>query len=155
MYSYAMCSTFRYILRVVGASYGSLPEGAILAGHDKDGGLLYIGRAFYESDILPAKIVPKHGTAYVAHGGQEHLVSHYEVLCNGTAMWQTASEGNVPEEALAAGMTKEGEKLYVGRVFHDGTLTPGKVQTSHGVCYIPYGGEEIPFKDYEVLIIKQ
>ena len=44
-------------------------------------------------------------------------------------MWQTASEGHVPEEALAAGMTKEGEKLYVGRVFHDGTLTPGKVQT--------------------------
>lgn len=63
----------------VGASYGSLPEGAILAGHDKDGGSLYIGRAFYESDILPAKIVPKHGAAYVAHGGQEHLVSHYEV----------------------------------------------------------------------------
>jgi hypothetical protein len=44
-------------------------------------------------------------------------------------MWQTASEGHVPEEALAAGMTKEGEKLYVGRVFHDGTLTPGKVRT--------------------------
>lgn len=63
----------------VGASYGSVPEGAILAGHDKDGGSLYIGRAFYESDILPAKIVPKHGAAYVAYGGQEHLVSHYEV----------------------------------------------------------------------------
>jgi hypothetical protein len=56
-----------------------VPEGAILAGHDKDGGMLYIGRAFYESDILPAKIVPKHGAAYVAYGGEEHLVSHYEV----------------------------------------------------------------------------
>jgi len=65
--------------RWVGASYGSVPEGAILAGHDKDGGPLYIGRAFYESDILPAKIVPNQGAAYVAHGGQEHLVSHYEV----------------------------------------------------------------------------
>ena len=63
----------------VGASYGSLPEGAVLAGHDKDGGSLYIGRAFYESDIVPAKIVPNHGAAYVAHGGEEHLVSHYEV----------------------------------------------------------------------------
>jgi hypothetical protein len=141
--------------RWVGASYGSVPEGAILAGHDKDGGPLYIGRAFYESDILPAKIVPNQGAAYVAHGGQEHLVSHYEVLCYGIAMWQTASEGHVPEEALTVGMTKEGEKLYVGRVFHDGTLTPGKVHCSHGVCYIPYGGEEIPFKEYEVLIIKQ
>jgi hypothetical protein len=44
-------------------------------------------------------------------------------------MWQAASEGHVPEEALAVGMTKEGEKLYVGRVFHDGTLTPGKVRS--------------------------
>jgi len=52
-----------------------------------------------------------------------------QVLCHGIAMWQSASEGNVPEEALAVGMTKEGEKLYVGRVFHDGTLTPGKVRS--------------------------
>ena len=56
-----------------------MPEGAILAGHDKNGGSLYIGRAYYESDILPAKIVPNHGAAYVAYGGQEHHVSHYEV----------------------------------------------------------------------------
>jgi len=63
----------------VGASHGSVPEGAIRAGHDKDGGSLYIGRAFYESDILPAKIAPNHGAAFVAHGGQEHQVSHYEV----------------------------------------------------------------------------
>lgn len=65
--------------RWIGASFGSVPEGAILGGHDKDGGSLYIGRAFYESDILPAKIAPSHGGAFVAHGGQEHPVSHYEV----------------------------------------------------------------------------
>jgi hypothetical protein len=67
-----------------------VPEGAILAGHDKDGGSLYIGRAYYESDILPAKIVPNNGAAYVAHGGQEHQVSHYEVqIC-------TALHSNAP-----------------------------------------------------------
>lgn len=55
-----------------------------------------------------------------------------QVLCHGIAMWQTARQGHVPAEALAAGMTKEGEKLYVGRVFHDGTLTPGKVQYALG-----------------------
>jgi hypothetical protein len=52
-------------------------------------------------------------------------------------MWQTASDGNVPVEALAVGMTKEGEKLYVGRVFHDGTLTPGKVR-SWEWCLVGY-----------------
>lgn len=52
-----------------------------------------------------------------------------QVLCHANAMWQTASGGHVPEDAFSAGMTKEGEKLYVGRVFHDGTLTPGKVRS--------------------------
>jgi hypothetical protein len=67
-----------------------VPEGAILAGHDKDGGSLYIGRAYYESDILPAKIVPNHGAAYVPYDGQEHHVSHYEVrIC-------TALHSNAP-----------------------------------------------------------
>lgn len=61
-----------------------------------------------------------------------------QVLCHGTAMWQTASEGNVPEEALAAGMTKEGERLYVGRVFHDGTLTPGKVRSWEQCLVVGY-----------------
>jgi len=66
-----------------------LPEGAILAGQDKDGGPLYIGRAFFESDILPAKIVPRHGAAYVAHGGQEHLVSNYEVQICTALRWES------------------------------------------------------------------
>jgi hypothetical protein len=75
----------------VGTRDGFLPEGAILAGHDKDGGPLFIGRAFYESDILPAKVVPRHGAAYVSYGGQEHPVSHYEVqIC--TALRLEASE---------------------------------------------------------------
>jgi len=33
-------------------------------------------------------------------------------------------------------------------------MTVGKVQQSHGVCYIPYGGEELSFPDYEVLVPK-
>jgi hypothetical protein len=70
-----------------------------------------------------------------------------QVLCHGNAMWQSASDGHVPEEALAAGMTKEGERLYVGRVFHDGTLTPGKVRSWEWrlvvgyVINVSYGGE--------------
>ncbi|XP_069675581.1 natterin-3-like [Periplaneta americana] len=137
----------------VGGSNGHVPEGAIRVGHDKDGGPIFIGRAYFGSDILPAKIIPHHGAAYVPHGGQEHPVYNYEVLCNGQAMWQNASDGDVPPNALHVGTTQNGELLYVGRVLHDGTLTPGKVQPSHGVCYIPYDGMEIPYKQYEVLIM--
>lgn len=41
--------------------------------------------------------------------------------------WEYASGGNVPPEAIAVGQTVDGEKLYVGRALHEGTLTPGKV----------------------------
>lgn len=56
-----------------------MPDGAVRAGHDKDGGTLFIGRAYFETDVLPAKIVPNHGAAYVSFAGQEHQVMHYEV----------------------------------------------------------------------------
>lgn len=138
----------------IGGSFGSVPDGAVRAGRDKDGGALFVGRAYFETDILPAKIVPNHGAAYVSFDGQEHQVMHYEVLCGGEAMWQVASDGQVPTNAFPVGTTRDGERLYVGRVFHDGTITPGKVHPSHGVCYIPYDGLEIQFKEYEVLIMK-
>lgn len=49
------------------------------------------------------------------------------------------------------GESEDGEPLFVGRVNHEGTLTIGKVQPSHGSCYIPYAGQELAFTDYEVL----
>lgn len=33
--------------------YESIPEGAILAGHDQDQSPIYIGRAWHEGDQLP------------------------------------------------------------------------------------------------------
>lgn len=27
-----------------------------------------------------------------------------------------------------------------------------QVQPSHNVCYVPFGGEEVPLSDYEVLV---
>ena len=42
-------------------------------------------------------------------------------------LWQNSSGGQVPPEAVAVGETLTGEKLYAGRVMHDGTLTLGKV----------------------------
>lgn len=50
-----------------------------------------------------------------------------------------------------AGETSGGEPLFVGRARHEGTVTLGKVQPSHGVCYIPYGGQEVAYDNYEIL----
>lgn len=74
------------------------------------------------------------------------------MLCGSSGTWVRTSGGNVPPNALPAGETEEGEPLFVGRVSHEGTLTPGKVQASHGVLYIPYGGQEVAFPDYEILV---
>lgn len=54
--------------------------------------------------------------------------------------------------ALPGGQSEDGEPLYIGRVIHDGALTVGKVQPSHGCLYIPYGGQELSFKEYEILL---
>ena len=52
---------------------------AIKAGVDKDGGDIYIGRATHNGEIQPAKVVPNHGCAFVAWGGEEHRKDEYEV----------------------------------------------------------------------------
>jgi hypothetical protein len=45
--------------------------------------------------------------------------------------WQSGSGGHIPPDSVAVGETASGEKLYVGRVLHDVTLTLGKVRLSH------------------------
>jgi hypothetical protein len=57
---------------------------------------------------------------------------------------------DIPGHAFPGGETEDGEPLFVGRASHEGTLTVGKIQPSHGVCYIPYGGQEMAFSDFEI-----
>lgn len=133
-------------------AHGPLPDGAVHAGHDADGSPLYIGRAYHEGDQLPAKVIPSKQVAYVAYNGQEIPKHQYEVLCGGNTTWVSSSHGNVPPNAVLGGRTSTGEPLYIGRTSFSGSLTPGKVHPSHGSLYIPFGGSEIPFKSYELLI---
>ncbi|XP_011504091.1 PREDICTED: C3 and PZP-like alpha-2-macroglobulin domain-containing protein 8 isoform X2 [Ceratosolen solmsi marchali] len=129
---------------------GVLPPGAVVGGEDDEP--LYIGRANHEGALLPGKVKFSHGVCYVAWGGLEHTKTEYQVLCNCSPMWMPVSGNNIPPNALPAGQTEDGEPLFVGRINHQNTLTLGKVHPSHGCLYIPFGGEEIPFNDYEILI---
>lgn len=129
-------------------------DGAVRAGVDADGMHIYVGRAFYANDLLPAKVVLDRNTAYVSHGGQEHEVTEFELLRYGNFAWEFASHGSVPVGAVETGRTTDGEPLYTGRCVHEGTQTPGKVQPSHGCLYIPFGGVEHKIYEYEVLVQK-
>ena len=44
----------------------------------------------------------------------------------------------------------DNEQVYVGRASHEGALIPGKVVPSHGVCYVPWGGQEHGKTEYQV-----
>lgn len=130
---------------------GQVPPRSFAGGED-NGEPVYVIRAQFSGGLVPGKLLPSHGQGYVPWGGAENGVSQYEVLCDFPGQWLACSGGNIPPNALTAGQTEEGEPLYVGRVVHDGALTVGKVQQSHGVCYIAYGGEELSFPEYEILV---
>uniref|UniRef100_A0A8D8V9P8 Natterin-4 n=1 Tax=Cacopsylla melanoneura TaxID=428564 RepID=A0A8D8V9P8_9HEMI len=137
----------------VTSQHGRIPDDAVKVGKDADGGKLYIGRAWHEGDLLPAKVAPRHSGAFVPWGCAEHSKFEYEVLVADSHLvsWVASSNGNVPPQALQIGRTVQGEPLYAGRVAHAGTVTPGKIHPSHGVLYIPWGGKELNFNEYEVL----
>ena len=63
----------------VPARGGNVPAHAVLGGRDLNGGPIYVGRARFSSDLLPAKVVPKHRTAFVPFAGKEHRIAAYEV----------------------------------------------------------------------------
>ncbi|XP_067628390.1 uncharacterized protein [Eurosta solidaginis] len=135
----------------VPAANGTVPPSAVEGGFDGSE-QLYIARARHGGDLIPGKLQPSHGNCYVAWGGGEHAVAEYEVLCSGGGQWVRVQDGNIPPNAFPAGETSEGEPLFIGRATHNGTITVGKVQPSHGSCYIPYGGEEVAFKEFEVYV---
>lgn len=56
-----------------------MPPGAVHAGQDLDGGPIYVGRAYHQGDLLPAKICPSHRCAFVSHGGRQVEEHTYEV----------------------------------------------------------------------------
>ncbi|XP_067006447.1 uncharacterized protein [Anabrus simplex] len=132
---------------------GPIPRGAVIAGNTKDGQKLFVGRADHQGEILPAKVISR-GCAFVPHGGVEHIKFDFEVLCNAPVSWQPGAFGNVPPKALPVGVTSSPEPLYYGRVIHDGALIPGKIQPSLRKCFVPYGGKELLFDMYEVLVLK-
>jgi hypothetical protein len=74
----------------VPARGGSVPAHAVPGGRDHSGGPIYVGRARFSSELLPAKVVPNHRTAYVSFAGKEHRVTNYEVKTARAFHWNTA-----------------------------------------------------------------
>ncbi|UYV82900.1 hypothetical protein LAZ67_22001320 [Cordylochernes scorpioides] len=136
---------------------GSLPGTPVQGGVDSNGEPIYVGRAHHNGDNIPGKVVPSHGCCYVSWSGDEHSHHDYQVLCNPSYSqleWQWADGSNIPPGAIQGGATADGEPLYIGRHEHDGSMTIGKVHPSHGCVYLPFGGSEHSYSNYEILVCR-
>lgn len=61
------------------ASNGQIPSNALPGGFDANNEQLYVARAEHNGALIPGKLVPSHGVAYVAWGGVENPKENYEV----------------------------------------------------------------------------
>lgn len=74
------------------------------------------------------------------------------VIAEDAVSWVDGSGDVIPENAIQGGLTADGEVLYVGRATHEGALTIGKFHPSHSTVYISYGGAEIGYPEFQVLV---
>lgn len=102
--------------------------------------------------FLLGKVVPSHKGIYIASNGLEIHLPNYEVfVTHGPGQWIRTSKSSIPPSAILAGKRLV-ENLFVGRVLHNGTLTPGRVHPPSECCVISYDGREYYFENYEILI---
>ncbi|KAK7868155.1 hypothetical protein R5R35_003030 [Gryllus longicercus] len=138
-------------------AHDARPQRPVRAGTDLDGGPLYVGRAWHQSQLLPAKVAPKHQGAFVAWKGREHskFFMQFEVLhlLRGRAEWIEASDGDIPAQAFPVGITSSGRQAFAARASVQGVVTPGRIVEGDNCCYVPYGHKEWAFENYEVLAI--
>uniref|UniRef100_A0A2M3ZJU7 Putative farnesoic acid o-methyltransferase-like protein n=1 Tax=Anopheles braziliensis TaxID=58242 RepID=A0A2M3ZJU7_9DIPT len=129
-----------------------IPPNAVVGGH-YGRTTLYIARSFHEGSITPGYVARDSYECTLPWGGKMHKKHRYEVLCTpGEFVPYDTTDDTTLLHATPAGVSEQGEPLYIGRVSHEGKLINGKIQRSHSVCYIPYKGKELNFKNYEIFV---
>lgn len=136
-----------------------IPAKAVIGGHLGDETSLYLGHAFHDDHMLPARITPYTGTAQVTFAGKSHDKQEFQYFIQRAVniQWIPARDGFVPEGAIISGRMSNGEALYFTRIHRTDVngrneIIPGKVYASHGIAYYAYNGTELCSKEYEVLV---
>lgn len=139
------------------ASGGETVEGAIVAGSTGDGAELHIARAQMEhEELAPGKLHIGYECAFIPLDGAEQCVDEYEVLSNAgdvEVTWVSASNGEVPVGAVEGGRGSGGDPIYLTRCPHEGDMVPGKLVPHTDSAYVPWGGKEYAYKEYEVMCV--
>lgn len=141
----------------IGASSGESVPGAIVGGSAEDGAELHIIRVEHKSELAVGKLHLGHSHAYVAYFGKEHSHEDYEVLANPGDVeleWVSACSGEVPTGAVVGGRCGQDTPIYVARCHHEQDIVPAKLVVRCEGAFVPWGGEEHHYKEYEVLCVK-
>lgn len=139
------------------ASCGESVCDAVVAGCACDGEELHVVRMHHEEEFAVGKLHIGHSHAYVAYYGREHSHEEYEVLANPGGIeleWKEACNGEIPTGAIEAGHCEENEPIYVARCSHEEDVVPAKLVSRVNCAFVPWGGKEHPYKEYEVLCVK-
>ncbi|KAJ1852430.1 hypothetical protein LPJ73_002831 [Coemansia sp. RSA 2703] len=95
---------------------------------------------------------PNMGQGY---GGNAGPGGHQERGANSNRglHWVSASNGNIPPQAVQGGVEKDGTPLFVARAMYKGGLHPGKAgpHIQDGGCAIGWGHKEVNVSEYQVL----
>ncbi|CRK86359.1 CLUMA_CG000082, isoform A [Clunio marinus] len=130
-----------------------IPKNTVKGGKENNQ-KLYIGRSHHHGSLTPGKVLESERNCIIPWGTISNVKEDFEILiCSTNYNWVAAENGSVPINAFPAGHSEQGETLFIGRVFHEGSLIVGKIQQSHRVCYIPHNDEELNFCKYEVLVV--
>lgn len=134
---------------------GNVPSNALPFGTDgTNGPTLYACRAYLDYDgFQVGKVRPGLGACDIGYAGQEHWVTHYQVLTSTVPLTiQTVNSTTPPSGALVGGYDSNNAPLVVCQAQYGGGLVPGKVPSGWSSCVVPYGGSEQYVSTYNVLV---
>ncbi|XP_046612628.1 uncharacterized protein LOC124301518 [Neodiprion virginianus] len=133
---------------------GGLPPGAVRGGRNNDDEI-FVCRASHDGEVAPGSYVPIKGRIGECHVTSSLFVyqkTEFQVLTGCRFGWLPASLGAVPDGAISGGESSGNVKLFVSRVSHEDQVIVGKLQPNRRLSFIPFGDQELPFTNYEVLV---
>ncbi|KAJ3015745.1 UNVERIFIED_CONTAM: hypothetical protein HDU68_012583 [Siphonaria sp. JEL0065] len=144
---------------------GGIPPDAEAVGEDIDGQSLYIARVKIGGAYYLGKIGHSWKYPHVTYFNREVPIRFgHEVLKSVQGMhWEDAENGHVPISAVKAGMEEDGSFLHIARGVvggnagvlgvgkKEGRVSPGMVAAHLKAAKIPFGGQEVSLKKYQVL----
>ena len=129
---------------------GVVPSYSFEAGTDTDGVPLYFCRASYQGGLQPGTL-KKGAGCYIGYGGQEILLSVYEVLRDDLPIVADPDPGDI--SSIMGGYEANHDPLVLCVADYNGSKQPGKIAADK-LCYFSYGGREVSVSYYAAVVAK-